>query len=119
MRYQRVENVAWRRVGGMTVIVNLGRRRMLAVNEAGGAVWDALLAGKAPALPGDVGPFLADLEAEGIVERLAGDEAGTAAAMPPGSAPTVVWREELHNFGGGCSFFAGGGDLCNDNPSMS
>jgi hypothetical protein len=110
MRYQRVKNVAWRRVGGVTVIVNLGRRRMLAVNEAGGALWEAL-AERAPVVPGEAVPFLADLEAEGVVERLA-DESGPAAAIPPGSTPTVVWREELNHFGGGCSFLPGGGDVC-------
>jgi hypothetical protein len=110
MRYQRVKNVAWRRIGGQTVIVNLGRRRMLAVNEAGGAVWDAL-AEEAPALPGEAGPFLADLEAEGVVERLAADEAGAAVAVPAGWAPTVVWREELQHFGG-CAFLQGQGELC-------
>ena len=44
MPYQRVKNVAWRRIGDETVIVNLDRRRMLALNEAGGAVWDAFAA---------------------------------------------------------------------------
>ena len=110
MRYQRVKNVAWRRVGGETVIVNLGRRRMLAVNEAGGAVWDTLAA-EGPVSPGEATAFLADLEAEGVVERVAADEAGAAVAVPPGAAPTVVWREELQHFGG-CAFLQGQGDPC-------
>jgi hypothetical protein len=117
MRYQRAKNVAWRRIGEQTVIVNLGRRRMLAVNEAGGAVWEALAEG-APAFPGEAAPFLADLETEGVVERLGVDEAGASPAAPPGWSPTVVWREELNHFGG-CSFVAGQGDLCNQNPNMS
>jgi hypothetical protein len=118
MRYQRVKNVAWRRIGAETVIVNLGRRRMLAVNEAGGTVWEALAKGAAVS-PGEAAPFLADLEAEGIVERLGDDGAGSAAvAVPPGPSPTVLWREELHNFGG-CGFMPGQGDLCNTNPQNS
>ncbi len=118
MTYKRVKNVAWRRIGEETVILNLGRRRMLAVNEAGGAVWETLAKGT-PVLPGEAAPFLADLEAEGVVERLAADEGGAAVAVPPGRAPTVVWREELHHFGVDCSFLAGTSDLCNQNPSAS
>ncbi len=56
MRYQRVKNVAWRRIGADTVIVNLGRRRMLAVNEAGGAVWEALARGAPVSRRGPGGP---------------------------------------------------------------
>jgi hypothetical protein len=117
MCYQRVKNVAWRRVGGETVIINLGRRRMLAVNEAGGAVWETLVKGT-PVSPGEAALFLADLEAEGVVERLAADPPGAALAAPPGGTPAVVWREELNHFGG-CSFIAGQSDLCNQNPGMS
>ena len=117
MRYQRAKDVAWRRIGEQTVIVNLGRRRMLAVNQAGGAVWDALAEGT-PVLPEEAGPFLADLEAEGVIERLAADEAGAAAAVPFGGAATVVWREELHQFGG-CSFMPGQSTLCDQNANMS
>ena len=116
MRYQRIKNVAWRRVGEETVIVNLGRRRMLAVNEAGGSVWEALARG-ASVLPGEAASFLEDLEAEGVVERLA-EEDGTAVPVSPGGAPAVVWREELHHFGG-CSFLPGQGDLCDQNPQNS
>lgn len=122
MRYQRVKDVAWRRIGGQTVIVNLGRRRMLAVNEAGGAVWEAL-AGSDPVLPGEAAPFLMDLEAEGVVERRAADEAGliaaeAAAAVPSDWVPAVVWREELLHLGA-CAFFPGQNEVCNANASLS
>jgi hypothetical protein len=116
MSYQRIKNVAWRRVGSETVIVNLGRRRMLAVNEAGGAVWEALASG-ASVLPGEAAPFLADLESEGVVERLTGEE-GASVSVSPGETPAVLWREELHHFGG-CSFLPGQGDLCDQNPQNS
>ena len=118
MRYQRVKHVAWRRVGEETVIVNLGRRRMLAVNEAGGAVWDAVVAGVS-ALPGEATSFLADLEAEGIVERVAAEEAEVPVAVFPDGAPTVLWREELNRFGGPCGLLPGGGGLCESSPSNS
>ncbi len=113
MRYRRVENVAWRRIGAETVVVNLGRRRMLALNEAGGTLWEAL-AGGAVACE-TAGPFLQDLETEGVVERVAdGDEAAPAVT----GTPAVLWREELHAFGG-CSFLPGQGDLCDQNPQNS
>jgi hypothetical protein len=118
MRYQRVKNVAWRRVGEETVIVNLGRRRMLAVNEAGGAVWEALVAG-ASALPAEAGSFLADLEAEGIVERVAAEEAEVPVAVFPDGAPTVLWREKLQSFGGPCGLLPSEGGLCQSSPSQS
>jgi hypothetical protein len=116
MGYRRIRNVAWRRVGAETVIVNLGRRRMLAVNEAGGALWEALARG-ASVRPGEAASFLADLEAEGVVERLA-EEDEAAVSIPAAGTPTVVWREELHHFGG-CSFLPGQGDLCDQNPQNS
>jgi hypothetical protein len=116
MCYQRIKDVAWRRVGEETVIVHLGRRRMLGVNEAGGAVWEALAKG-ASVLAGEAASFLAELEAEGVVERLA-EEGGAAVAVSPGGTPRVVWREELQQFGG-CSFLPGQGDLCDQNPQNS
>jgi hypothetical protein len=117
MTYQRVKNVAWRRIGSETVIVNLGRRRMLAVNEAGGAVWESLVGG-APMSPGEAAPFLADLEAEGIVERADSGDDEAAVAVPPGGAPTVLWREELNTFGASCHFLSGGGGDCDQVPQV-
>jgi hypothetical protein len=118
MRYQRVKNVAWRRIGEETVIVNLGRRRMLAVNEAGGAVWDALVAG-ASALPDEASPFLADLEGEGIVERVAAEETELPVAVFPDGAPAVLWREEINRFGGACAFIQGQSTACDQQPNTS
>lgn len=115
MSYQRVKNVAWRRVGGEMLVVNLGRRRMLALNEAGGEVWEALARGGAVAAS-EADPFLADLLSEGVVERVA-DENGAALAVP--GTPTVIWREELHRFGGSCSMMSDQSPLCDQNPQSS
>jgi hypothetical protein len=112
MTYRRVRNVAWRRIGEDTLLVNLARRRMLAVNGAGGAVWEALARGAAVS-PGEAVAFLADLEAEGVVERVATEEAADAVPLSGGGAPAVVWREELNQLGGACAFHPGEGDLCN------
>ncbi len=117
MCYQRVKNVAWRRVGEETVIIHLGRRRMLAVNAAGSTVWETLVRG-ASVLPGEAASFLADLAVEGVVERLA-EEGGTAVPVSPGGTPRVVWREELHRFGAGCAFIPDQSDICNQGPYNS
>jgi hypothetical protein len=112
MTYRRVRNVAWRRIGDETLLVNLARRRMLAVNGAGGAIWEALAGGTAVS-PGEAIAFLADLEAEGVVERVATEEAGEAVPLSAGGAPTVVWREELNHLGGACAFYPAQGEPCN------
>ena len=135
MQYRRAKNVAWRRIGGETVIVNLDRRRMLALNESGATVWDALAADADRAATGSltigaVEPpdetgldrFLADLEKEGILERADGVPMALLAAAPArmGEAPpAVVWREELHRFGGSCGMLPGQSDLCNAKPTAS
>jgi len=139
MPYQRVKNVAWRRIGDETVIVNLDRRRMLALNEAGGAVWDAFAAeagGGAAATrhmprddqwaPGeDVAHFLADLEHEGVIERCEdggeadGDSVGDPFAIPLPQVsvpPAVVGREELQRFGGSCALLPVAGGICDQTP---
>ncbi len=115
MRYQRVKNVAWRRIGAETVVVNLGRRRMMALNEAGGAVWEALSGGGSVAA--EASPFLADLEAEGVVERLAEGDGGAAVAVA--GTPAVLWREELHRFGTDCAFMPTQSEICNQGPQSS
>jgi hypothetical protein len=89
---------------------------MMALNEAGGAVWEAL-AGDGSVVAGEAAPFLADLEAEGVVERLAEDVGGAAVAFA--GTPAVLWREELHRFGTGCAFMPSQSDICNQGPYNS
>jgi hypothetical protein len=111
MRFQRVKNVAWRRMGDETVIVNLGRRRMLAVNKAGGDLWDRLAAAAAVA-PADAA-YVADLEAEGVVEQVEGDEPGAPSPGSAAGAPAVLWRETLSHFGGACALMPAESETCN------
>jgi hypothetical protein len=135
MQYRRTKNVAWRRIGGETVIVNLDRRRMLALNESGAAVWDALAGesdDKSPEpRPGSaegeadderLNEFFADLEREGVLERA--DEVPVAllagaAARAVEAAPAVIWREELHRFGGSCAMLPTQSAICNQQPYSS
>ena len=127
--------MAWRRIGGETVIVNLDRRRMLALNESGAAVWDALAEevgrpspepppGKAEGeTDGErLNEFFADLEREGVLERADGVPMALlagAAALAAESVPAVVWREELHRFGGSCAMLPTQSAICNQNPYSS
>jgi hypothetical protein len=135
MRYRKTKNVAWRRIGGQTVVLNLDRQRMLAFNEGGTAVWDALVSGAegpaadatpiGPGGPPDAGgldEFFADLEQEGVVERVAGvpvELVVDAACRASGTRPAVVWREELHRFGGSCAMLPAQSDFCNSRPTSS
>jgi len=135
MQYRRAKNVAWRRIGGETVIVNLDRRRMLALNESGAAVWDALAeeAGRPSPEPrpgkdegeteGErLNEFFADLEREGVLVRAEGVPTALlagASARAAGAAPAVVWREELHRFGGSCAMLPTQSAICNQQPYSS
>jgi hypothetical protein len=140
MQYRRAKNVAWRRIGGQTVVLNLDRQRMLALNESGAAAWDALdSGGEGPsaeaaaagaAAAGAAGPaegeglveFLADLLEEGVVERAEGvpmELVAAAAGRATGAPPAVVWREELHRFGGSCAMLPGESEFCNSRPTSS
>ncbi len=135
MQYRRAKNVAWRRIGGETVIVNLDRRRMLALNESGAAVWDALAEevgrpspetrpGKAEGeTDGErLDEFFADLEREGVLVRAEGVPMALlagAAARAAEAAPAVVWREELHRFGGSCAMLPTQSAICNQQPYSS
>lgn len=135
MQYQRAKNVAWRRIGDETVIVNLDRRRMLALNESGAAVWDSLVevverpatdsrTGNAtePAENEELAEFLTDLEQEGVLERTDEMPVGPIALLNHGAArmpPAVVWREELHRFGGSCGMLPTQSPLCDAKPTAS
>jgi hypothetical protein len=128
IRYRRADHIAWRRVGEETILVHLDRKRMLALNAAGGLVWEAL------AEPRDIveiarvllGPpdeaglrrveaFLQELGREGV---LGGDP--PAGAPPPGAAPdstpgapAIAWREAITPFAAGtCGLHPGQGGPC-------
>lgn len=121
-QYLRARSVAWRRVGGQAVLVNLDRRTILGLNATGSEVWVSLPdeaggTGAAPpvrvAQPAEetaetdpVTRFLADLAEEGMLVRAGVAGAGAPPALPsPGAvAPAVAWRDGLQAFGGACGF---------------
>lgn len=136
IRYHRANHVAWRRVGDETVVVHLGRKLMLAFNEPGAAVWNALerehdpvaiarvvLDGAEGAAAAEaVEAFLQELGREGVVEAdpAGGESLGAVAGPTLAGGPAVAWREELRAFGvNQCGFFPAGGGPCQGNPHRS
>jgi hypothetical protein len=102
MGYRRSTHVAWRRVGGQTVVINLRTSSVLGLNESGGSLWEGLGEPGAPPLePGDraTEEFLEQLRDEGIVESVTsvGGE-GRACPVPP----AVEWRDQLQVFAAAC-----------------
>jgi hypothetical protein len=102
MGYRRTAHVAWRRVGGQTIVINLRTSTVLGLNEAGGAAWEALGGAPRPALlPADqtADEFFNQLEADGVVETVEGRESLPFACASP---PAVEWRDSLQVFAAGC-----------------
>jgi hypothetical protein len=134
VRYARARQTAWRRIGDETVVINLESKRMVALNESGSVVWDALetgadLAALAARLGGDgaaadqVHGFVEALAAEGLVEET-GEEAALADDAPrahPGAfvPPAIAWSEELLRFGGACNKYPDVSEFCNQLPKFS
>lgn len=133
-RYRRIAAAAWRRVGGETVVVHLERNAILGLDERGGAVWEALgepatLEELARAACGEgvggaeraaVAAFLAELEAEGLVER---EGEGAERVVPLGggdaASPRILWRDRVHRAAGGCTFNPAGSLVCDQQPFNS
>lgn len=115
MGYRRTAHVAWRRVGGQTIVINLRTSTVLGLNEAGGAAWEALGATPGSALrPGDqtAEEFFHQLEADGVVETVEGRESLPFAFA---SSPTVDWRDSLQVFAAGCPPLPGT-PICDGQP---
>lgn len=107
-------HVAWREIDGETVLVNLQRNLMVAVNRGGGALWraiqegadlDAVVRGLTPEAPVEgrrlASEFLAQLEECGLVVVESLTPAGDAVSHPEAPSdlmPRVLWREDLRSF---------------------
>ena len=124
-RFRRANHVAWRRIGGETVVLDLKAHRAFGLNEPGGAVWEAIVdlpdgaaEAIAPSEPA-VQAFLAELAGLGLVE--AAPEGTHASVSTPtlalAGSPKVAWSDEIRSFGAGtCGFVPGGGETCRANP---
>lgn len=104
--YRRVAHVAWRRIGRETVVLDLKSKRVYALNEVGGEVWDAMVTEGClvAATTGETAAFLAELAAHGVVEPApaAGGVVEVGGARPGGEPPRVIWRDDVRSFGVSC-----------------
>lgn len=109
--YRRAPQLAYRRLGDETVVLDPRGRSIFGLNDAGGAVLDALAEPRSVAtllgsdakpqvsvLAADLAVFLERLVELGLLER--GEEiAGPASAAPSGATisegPAVLWREPM------------------------
>ncbi len=136
MRVQRNPELAWREVGGETIVIHLGRKMMYGLNPAGGRLWAALEGGATleeleSAVPAEVGTeeatraavraFLADLTVEDLIVAeppLEHDEVPDHGAKLP-HAPMIAWREEVRRFAGACAKYPAVSRICDQNPFNS
>lgn len=137
MRIEKNPELAWREVGGETIVIHLGRKMMYGLNPAGGRLWAAIgdgaaleelessflaEAGVEAQLRGAIRVFLAELEAEDLVAAdgpLVVDQ-GPDAEVPAGPlTPRIAWREEVRRFAGACAKFPGVSQICDQFPQNS
>ncbi len=137
MRMQRNPELAWREVGGETIVIHLGRKMMYGLNPAGGRVWAALeepvfLEDLQASIPAEVGAeesvhaavraFVADLAAEGLVvvdPPLEEDATSPDADLGGAHLPRIAWRDEIRRFAGACAKYPGLSQICEQNPFNS
>jgi hypothetical protein len=112
MKAKPATQVAWREIDGETVLVDLKRSLMVAVNRPGGLLWraiqegadlDALAGMLTPDAPAEgrrlAGSFIAQLEGCGLVESEGlGELADTGPDETAEHAPRVLWQEDLSSF---------------------
>lgn len=113
--YRRVTHTAWRRIEDETIIADLRRKRVFALNAGGGLAWEALAIARSTE-DQETATFVAELEALGLVESV---EAGAEAArieLPAGAGPRVVWGEEMRLFAASCGFQP---LVCDDSPQSN
>lgn len=119
--------LAWRAVAGEVVVVDLRSNLMVALNGAGGVLWEACQRprgvaelAKAAGLPlVEVEGFLATLWDCGLVVAAPGPaELLPAIPVPQGELPRVLWTEQLQSFvAASCAQLPGQSDICNQVPS--
>ncbi len=130
-RIRRASGIAWRNVGGETIIVHLSHKRMYGLNASGGRIWEALAtpasfeelqqlllleAGHESEARAGLEAFLADLHGEGLIETGAPLSLEADGGSRP-AAPRIEWREEIRRFAGAsCAKFPGVSAVCDQNP---
>jgi len=106
MYYRRAPNLAWRKVVDDTIVVDLEKRHVVGLNDAGAWVLEALEQPRSPvelaaALAIDTiatGNFLTSLTEAGIVEPVAAGPGQSSLPVLDAvgfAAPRILWRETL------------------------
>ena len=131
---RRVPDLAWRKVGGETIIIHLARKTMYGLDPAGGRIWEALEepasledlrrrvpaeAGREAATDAALLAFLAELEAEGLISVDGMPERRQEDPGQAASSPSIAWREEIRRFAGACAFYPGVSVVCDQQPFNS
>lgn len=119
--------LAWRAVAGEVVVVDLRNNLMVALNGAGGVLWEAcqrprevVELSKAAGLPlVEVEGFLATLWERGLVVAAPGPaEPLPAIPVPQGELPRVLWTEQLQSFAAAsCAQLPNQSPICDQVPS--
>lgn len=125
---QHSDHVAWRAIGGETVLVDLRTNTMVGLNHAAGVLWRALahpiaakdLAAATGIEHATVTAFLADLQGRGLVAPATGaipaaGVLGPAAPEQGSPPPAVLWTEDLRTFAA-CAQAPGQSPLCDQTP---
>lgn len=131
MEFSRATQVAWRKIGDETMVVDLKAKTLFGLNVEAGAVWHALDEPRsvsqlvrvlcppdsgqahAEALERAVDGFLAELLELGLVETVppSGPEeeprVSNRLSLDGVPLPKIIWRDEIRNFGVSCSMQAG------------
>ena len=113
--FAAVRHLARRRIEDQVVVLDLRRSRIYGLNPSAGEVLEALqealtleqLAARfaateerAPSMPADLGRFVAEMTALGLIEPGSGEAAGGegaphAASSLPWVPPALLWQEEV------------------------
>jgi len=118
MQLRLADNVAWREIDGETFVIDLKRKRMYGLNDAGGQVWRTLERGADLPWGHAVQGFVDEMLELGLLCGEASRvEADPAASETTPVLPRVVWREELRSFAFSCGRISGETPACEQVPT--
>ncbi len=133
MQITRASGLAWRTVGGETIVIHLANKMMYGLNKPGGRIWEAIgdsttFENLVRLLPREAGTedimrrslesFLAGLAREGLIVTDAEFQQDVEEPVGPAD-PRITWREEIRRFAGAsCAKYPGVSTICSTNPEQ-
>ena len=133
MKVERIQGVAWRKVGDEMVVIHLARHRIFGLDGIAGRIWEALSEPQdmetLEAIVSEGAPegadvidavhlFVADLAEEDLVD-VAGELPKVFKSDNLVAFPRIECREELQQFAGQCHLVPGQSWQCNQPPGGS